>query len=160
MPGLGLTNLYLEDIAWDKLRLKKFLGVFSSDTLPFHLILPSKFSLISNFSSSKEKGTHFISVTYDAKAGEINYFDSYGAPCYLPELLRFLEQLKNSSEDCKVNYNSKQIQTFNSIYCGYFSLAHCLAFEKRNCSFDQFLNIFTSNASNKNETKCIDFLVD
>ena len=147
MPGL--SNIYLEKLS-KKLNLGYFMGVFSSDSLP-NVNKSRSFSLICNFSKQKDPGTHLIAILCRNK--NVFYFDSYGLPCYNPLILKFLKKLKKI-----VYYNSKTIQARDSIYCGYYALACCTAFENDN--IQNFLNIFTHRPTNKNENICIKYLIN
>ena len=146
----GLSNKYLEKLS-KELNLNYFMGVFSSDSLP-NVEKYRSFSLICNFSKQVDPGTHLIAILCENK--NVFYFDSYGLPCYNLYILKFLKKLRKKI----IYYNSKTIQAHDSIYCGFYALACCAAFEKDN--IQNFLNIFTRRPTNKNETICIKYLIN
>ena len=112
----GLTSKYLEDFG--KKYCNTFLGVYPSDLHP-NIKNKSTFSLIFNESKHDQEGTHFVGVYANRK--RIFLMDSLGLKCENENILEFLKSSKRDIVETK-----KQIQSFDSIYCGYFSIAFIL----------------------------------
>jgi hypothetical protein len=90
-----------------------FQGVYSADTLPSKPRL-----LISNTDPSNKPGTHWIAIFVDTN-GRGEYFDSYGRK---PSTL-----FENYMNDNCIDwiYNTKQLQSINSSYCGQYCCFYC-----------------------------------
>jgi hypothetical protein len=145
----GLTNGYVEKIG--KEHCKNFIGVFPCNIHP-KLRNNQKFSLIFNESKHDESGTHFVAVFYDCK--NVYYFDPLGLQCENDYILRFL-----SSFNKTITQNKTQIQSYNSIYCGYFCLAFVIFMTKQN-NLNKFLHIFNVNNLKLNDEIVVEFLIN
>jgi hypothetical protein len=145
----GLTNGYVEKIV--KKNCKGFIGVFPCNIQPKNMKNEKNFSLIFNESKHNEDGSHFIAVCSDSN--NIYYFDSLGLKCENAYILKFLNQF-----DKKIIENNKQIQSYNSIFCGY----HCLAFVlymSMNKKYESFFTFFDDNNLKLNDEIVIHLLI-
>lgn len=92
------------------MKIPNFRGVFMRDDLPRSK--PKRYEcMVVNHDSIKNSGTHwscFVKINNDAF-----YFDSFGK---LPPPLEIVDYL---GSDCRIYYNSKQYQKFNTIICGH-----------------------------------------
>ena len=111
----GLTNKYVEDIGKD-------IGTFPCNILPDIKNVKS-FSIIFNESRHDEEGSHFVAVFADKE--KIYYFDSLGLKCENKYILKFL-----SCSGRKIKENDIQIQSYDSIFCGYFCLSYIFYMSK------------------------------
>lgn len=93
---------------------EKFLGVFSSDTIPLKPFKrPS--GCVVNLDKSHDVGSHWI-ATYFPETGPSEYYCSYGLAPHIKRILSCL--------GTPYKYNSTQIQGLLSTVCG----QHCLFF--------------------------------
>ena len=83
--------------------LPHFLGVYSIDTMPRRMPVPSFY--ITNLSKAETAGTHWIAVTKPRK-GHLEIFDSLGFRSDL--ILPFL----NMREKIQLEYNVTQLQLY------------------------------------------------
>ena len=127
----GLTSKYLEELG--QKYCKNFLGVFPCNLHP-NIEKSVIFSVIFNESKHDETGTHFVCVY--AKKNDIFYFDSLGLKCENKYILKFLEKSQRNIIDV-----NKQIQSFDSIFCGYFCLSYIL-FMCLNKNLSSYFNMF------------------
>jgi hypothetical protein len=144
----GLTSKYLEDFG--KKYCNTFLGVYPSDLHP-NIKDNSKFSLIFNESKHDQEGTHFVGVYATRK--RIFLMDSLGLKCENENILEFLKSSKRDIVETK-----KQIQSFDSIYCGYFSIAFIL-FMCVHESPSMFLRIFSTKNLEANNKIVVDLII-
>ena len=117
----GLTNKYIEEFGLK--HCKDFLGVFPSDIQPVVKNLKS-FSIIFNESEHDEEGSHFVCVFL--KNGKCYYFDSLGLKLENENIITFLKKYIN----VKVIENNIQIQSFESLFCGYYCLSFLIFLSK------------------------------
>jgi hypothetical protein len=117
----GVSNHYIESILHPI--CKKFLGVFSADTIPEKLLEQDTFSIVCNLSKAGETGSHFVSII--ALRNRVLYIDSLGLPCIVPEICVFLAKLRKP-----LYINSKQVQATDSKYCGFYCILFVLYFDK------------------------------
>lgn len=102
--------------------IKGFLGVFASDQLPRNPPIGS--SLIANYSSSTQPGTHWIAMR-NLKTNNAEYFDSYGMEPDDEDLLlsrqtNFKGYLKANSSGT-VHRNDIDLQHTTSNVCGEYA---------------------------------------
>ena len=146
----GLTNDYVETLG--KKHCKSFIGVFPCNIHPEINKSTKQFSLIFNESKHNESGTHFVAVY--SNNNKIFYFDSLGLKCENEYVLKFLKSFEK-----EIIQNSKQIQSYNSIFCGYFCLAFVNFMSKQN-NLKHFLNIFNDKNLKLNDTIVVEFLIN
>ena len=125
-----------------KLRnLKNFLGVFSRDTLPIdHYALPC--SLVCNTDTQESQGSHWICIFID-QYGNGEYFDSYGLPPLHHEFIQYLTDHAQGG----FMYNKTMLQCLTCTTCGEYCAAY-LILRSAGYSYDQFINLFTTNTYN------------
>ena len=144
----GLSSIYVNKLA--KYCLKNFVQVIPCDHLKyFQLKVGDQF--IINLSDSSKVGSHFISISIKEK--EWVYFDSFGSECENRYILKELEKYEK-----RLICAPKQVQSLNSFFCAYFTIAHLISDEKK-MSLKIFLEIFESENLEKNDQICIDFII-
>jgi hypothetical protein len=122
-----------------------FRGVFSADNIPNQI---DSGSIICNLSRADEVGSHFVTIIIKPKY--VRYIDTFGIPCQIDGINRFLYQLNRL-----VLYNSTQIQSLKSSFCGYFTMLFCLQ-NDHNCGN----GITFSDNLTDNDQICIQYLSD
>ena len=143
----GLSNIFLNN--YIRPRCKNFIGVFSSDDLPSDpLTLPC--CLIANLSKRNQEGSHFVAM-YINKKNQLYYFDSF---IFLPPiwnkcLIKFLRPWieKNSFKVIL----SQPIQSFRSLFCGWYTCAFCLSVGSNLMTPQHFVKIFVKNHKSEND---------
>ena len=127
----GLTNFQIIDIAK---RLKINLNaVCAKDELKDYDLKPGLYVI--NLENSNQGGSHWVSLIIYTNKNKMHafYLDSFGQ---LPptEIEDFIKPLNE-----KLPYNNRQIQPFNSSYCGLYglSLAYVLQYHRTS---DNILN--------------------
>lgn len=107
-----------------------FQGVFSVDNLPKKPRL-----LVCNTDPSSQPGTHWIAIFVDSnRRGE--YFDSFGR-----KPSEIFEEYMN--DNCfEYIYNTKQLQSITSSFCGYYCCFYCM-FRCKGFDLSRIVNIFT-----------------
>lgn len=146
--GEGLTANYLENLG--KKHCKHFLGVFSCNMHP-NIENCEIFSVIFNESRHNEEGTHFVCVF--AKKNVIYYFDSLGLKCENDYIIRFL-----NSSGREIIEIRKQIQSFESVFCGFFSLSFILCMCK-NISEINYVKMFNTKNLKLNDIIVVDLII-
>lgn len=145
----GLTNKHVEDIG--KKHCKNFIGTFPCNILP-DVRGKEIFSLIFNESKHDEEGSHFVAVF--ANKNEIYYYDSLGLKCENKYILAFLETCSR-----KIKENNIQIQSYDSIFCGYFCLSFIIYMSKR-YSYKKYFKIFCKNNLKLNDKIVVELLLE
>lgn len=120
-----------------------FRGVFTIDTLPKR-IKKSESGII-NYDQITGSGTHWVAYYNHPKSKYVEFFDSFGL---YPgnEIQRFL---KTSGK--KILYNSSQIQSNDSVLCGYYCINYIRERNKNISPYD-VLYKFEQQPNRKNET--------
>lgn len=144
----GLSNNYLDSLMLN-LPIHSYEGSFPCDQTPILSSLKQPSSLIINLDTSSLPGSHWVSI-YHTKNLTL-YFDSYGRNPN-EELNKILK-----SGNKRVIYFNKRIQSFNSIFCGYFCVAFIIS-QEIGLSLNTFLNLFShteqiENTSPKTQSK-------
>jgi hypothetical protein len=147
----GITNNYIEDFL--RPLTTNFIGVFSSNNLPQNLPKTKTFSLVCNHDKVGEAGSHFITVIH------CNYFilyiDSLGLLCTISDIRNFL-----FSFELPVFYNSRQLQSIDSSFCGFYCILYVLYFDN---FLETFVSpsklFFNSNELSFNDALCINHIV-
>lgn len=114
--------------------LEDFLGVFSSNQIPFVDKKPSAFVI--NTDPSDKPGKHWVAV-YHKSNGEAEYFDSFGLPPLTPDILKHLED-----NAFHWHYNPTILQHYSSNTCGKYCILFLLL-RSRGYSFCSIVNFFT-----------------
>ena len=144
----GLTNKHVKDIG--KKHCKTFIGTFPCNILPdVHGM--ETFSLIFNESRHDEEGSHFVAIF--ANKNEIYYYDSLGLKCENKYILTFL---KTSGR--KIKENNIQIQSYDSIFCGYFCLSFVIYMTKQ-YNYKEYFKIFCKNNLKLNDKIAVELLL-
>lgn len=122
-----LSNLDLI-ILMDKRKNKKskFKGVFSRDELPNEI--KENEALIMNLDGMNGNGTHWTCIYCDNQSCE--YMDSYGLPP--PE--NAVEIMKKTKKP--IYYSTSQIQSTNSVLCGYYCVYYIMERDKGESMYD------------------------
>ena len=126
-----------------------FLGVFPCDKLPNLSETPLTFCIVVNLSTHDEKGSHWCIFYRHEQNDIIYYFDSFGMPPYINELIDFIHGKK-------FWYSVKTVQHPLSQLCGFYVIAFAIAM----CNglyFADFLKLFT-NDYKKNDVRILKFL--
>ena len=113
---------------------KIFSGVFSSDTLPTKINLPSL--LVCNTDEKDLPGEHWIAI-YVGADGKGEFFDSFGREPGQP----FNDFMDKHCE--RWIFNNRQIQNITSAFCGHHCIFYCMY---RSLGFD--MNTIVSKFSN------------
>jgi len=100
-----------------------FQGIFACNELPPKLENKKDFSIVVNLSPIEQNGTHWIAII--AKHNLIMYMDSFGLPIFNNYILQFIKNCKR-----KVVYNKQRIQSYQSVYCGYYTILFIMYYEK------------------------------
>jgi hypothetical protein len=131
---MALTNIFLEKLLK---HCSSFFGVYSCNNISKELLNKDRFSIICNLSPVTSIGTHFITIicfpTY------VLYIDSFGFPSMSENISSFLLKLNKP-----IFYNRKQLQDFNSNFCGYYTAMFIIFFDEHSKSSNTKLN-FSSN---------------
>lgn len=143
----GLTNGYVEKLG--KKYCSNFLGVFPSDFYP-DTNNKSTFSIIFNESRHDEEGTHFVAIF--ANKHYLYYFDSLGLKLENDYILNFVKMQNRSLVE-----NKTQIQSYESIFCGFFCLTFILYMEK--FKYKNFFNHFSTKNLTVNDKIVVDFFI-
>ena len=125
-PEGGLSNQFLHRFL--KPKCKKFKGVFAVDRCPKPEKMSRSFSIIVNLSESHLPGSHFVAV-YVNEDDYLYYFDSFAfpPPIYNHHLMLFLA--KWIRENRIISVMKWRIQSYESLFCGWFAASFCLFVE-------------------------------
>lgn len=115
MISKPLTNIEIETYL-TALNCKYFKGVFSADNIPN---IQPPFSIIINLSKHNEIGSHFVTILSDVTS--ICYIDTFGLPCFVESIIRFIHSFK-----LNILYNVNTIQNIKSQGCGYYCMLFIL----------------------------------
>ena len=141
--------LYTTDINSVLEKVPIFKGAYPSDLLTIRNRKDTQAYII-NTADSNHPGEHWIALVLDEN--ECLYFDSFG---YQLLNLDILYQLKKAGV-FRYQFNSKQIQPFQSENCGYYCIAFILSCQN-SVGFSKFLNNFSTNPEENNEI-CYEFI--
>lgn len=123
----GLSNHVLSDLLKHlSVNNQYYKGVFPFDNIPVNLCSESNFIIIVNI------GLHFVTVY--AQPNFVLYIDSLGNSSP-PNMRDFLYQCKRP-----VFFNERQIQSFSSTHCGFFSVLFVIFFvgKKKGIKIESF----------------------
>jgi hypothetical protein len=125
----------------------RYKGCYSANNLPTSLLRENRFSLVCNLAKTKEVGTHFVCIVCEDEY--ILYVDSYGLPCWTDSIFQFMQGFNKP-----ILHNARQIQSYSSRYCAFYSILYCMYFEVtwRNVSFKL---VFNNGNLNLNDSLCI-----
>ena len=116
--------------------IKSFVGVFSSDLIPYSITEPSCLNI--NTDPHNKAGTHWLAVCLRPKSYSAYSFDSYGLAPFLPSVHAFLRR------NCSLwTYNTKPMQSLTSTLCGHYCCLFVLYMD-RGYTPQQFVAIFDS----------------
>src|SRR5215471_20493197 len=116
--------------------VKSFVGVFSSDLIPYSITEPG--CLIINTDPHDEPGTHWLAICLQPKSYSAFYFDSYGLAPSLPSVHAFLRR------NCTLyDYNDIPMQSLTSTLCGHYCCLFVLYMD-RGYTPQQFVAMFYS----------------
>lgn len=143
---IGLTNKYVELVG--KRLIKNFIGCFPCDIQP-NVSKLKTFAVVFNESKHDEAGSHFVCVY--ASESRIFYFDSMGLALENDHIKLFVYSCQRP-----VTLIARQIQSFESNFCGFFCLCFLLYMSK-NLPPDNFFKCFSSELK-LNDKIVLDFI--
>jgi len=146
----GLTNKYVEDFGMK--HCDNFLGVFPCNIYPDVKKL-NFFSIIFNESKHDEDGTHFVCVYSDKNF--FYYFDSLGLKLENIYILNFINKNLNGK---KMIENKTQIQSYDSIFCGYFCLSFIIYMSSK-MNIKKYYKFFSTENLKINDKIVVELLV-
>jgi len=146
----GLSNEYLDSLG--KKLFRDFVGVFPCDIHP-SIGKKSRFSIIFNTGDSTTSGEHFIAIVKTAKS--VFYFDSFGKHPSDPNILTFLNNLKEKNR--RLIVWKKKIQDDSSIYCGFYCIGFIMHKRIINSNFNTLFTV--AKPLHKNDKKIVDFII-
>lgn len=135
-----------------------FKGVFSADCIPHNLAAISRFIIVINLGTRKGvRGKlpvgHFVTLV--ASPTSLIYIDPFGLPNMQPDINIFLQLCKRKN----VYVNLRQIQHFNSVYCGFYAILFACYFDKQYHSKKKLFSLHFKNSNlYKNDSLCVEYL--
>jgi len=145
----GVSNGYIFDVLKNKLKVKKFLDVFSADTIPTRTLRAKEGDkvCIVNLSKLDEIGTHFITLHIRPK--DIIIYDSLdlNLKIFSPTLWNHLRRGKKRL----VNGIGRQLQPEDSQFCGFYCIYFTLLISEDQFSNRKGLVRFKKNPVKKND---------
>lgn len=151
--GKGISNALVERLC-KKFCSNDFKGVYAANKLPIALASVGRFSIIVNLGEVEGDDTtlpvgHFVCIT--AEPNSISYIDPYGLPCIQPKVLHFLRESRRPMWE-----NVRQIQHFDSPYCGLYSILFTVYFDK---DAKRWLRMnFSKRDLRQNDRRCVNYL--
>ena len=94
------------------MKIPKFRGTFSKDTLPLKLSPNGESGIVNLEDFHAGEGSHW--VAYSTTTGTPCYFDSFGNLSPPRSIAEYLGP--------GIKYNYERVQNFNQIWCGHFCL--------------------------------------
>src|SRR6266487_642741 len=143
MKRTALSNIDISNMLQD---IFHFRGVFTRDILPKQM-LKMECGII-NSDTMNGVGTHWLAYFNDPKSNYVEFFNSFGIPPG-KEILIYLE---SSGKD--IIYNSSQIQSNDSVLCGYYCV-HFIKERSKGRSMYDILYSFNQEPSEYNETRVL-----
>ena len=146
-----LTTLQLNKILMNNPATKKmFVGTFPGCVLPS--TKAKQYSFITNTDLHHQSGEHWNA--WMVKGNHIIFFDSFGRD---PRDTSFPDNYKDILEKFNdLEYSKVQIQSFNSVTCGYFCI-HFIYVLSLGLDLEFFLNEYSNNFM-KNDEFVVDFV--
>lgn len=145
----GLTNKYVERLG--NQYLKTFVGVYPCDIQP-NVGEGEIFSIIFNESKHNEEGTHFVAIY--ANKRYLYYFDSLG----LKLENKYIEMFCGL-QGRQLIESKKQVQSFDSLFCGYFCISFLMFMEKIGY-FSRFFECFSKTDLNINNKIAVELIIN
>ena len=149
----GLTNTLIRNFCF-KTCTEDFKGLFSADRIPKKLCVYPRFIIVVNLGKREERANvsdlpvgHFVTIVGTPHA--VYYLDPYGLPCMQENVLHFLRECRR-----EVLENSRQIQDYDSVYCGMYSIL----FAKYADRDWPFKLEFCHKHLRRNDQKCVMYL--
>ena len=122
--GKGISNDVIRNVC-SALCSDAFRGVYSADRISVGIAALLDFIFVVNLEERASTTVgHFVTVVGTPE--HVLYIDPYGLPCDN-------EYINNFMRGCRrpIYHNEKQIQSFDSVYCGVFAMLFVLYFDKR-----------------------------
>ena len=158
----GLTNTYVNRLS-KQLLSKNFFGTFSCDRIKnvTNKVLKERqsFSLIINISPSSVMQGHFIALSFKASKNSLIIFDSLKLPFSDPNVARFLNQLKVQVPSLKIKYAKRQIQSFESNFCGYYVIGFLLSQDRLHETLTTYMRRFHLKPVKENDTIVLNYIL-
>ena len=144
MPPHPLANFEIQRY-YENERI--FIGVYSRNRLPKKI---KDGAYVINLDGYEDVGTHWIALF--CNKNEIVYFDSFGVE-HVPEEIKEFIGNKN------IITNIFQVQTNNSVMCGYFCIGF-IDFMRAGKNLTDFTNLFSPNDFEKNDDIILSYFKD
>ena len=144
MPPHPLANFEIQRY-YENERI--FTGVYSRNRLPKKI---KDGAYVINLDGYEDVGTHWIALF--CNKNEIVYFDSFGVE-HVPEEIKEFIGNKN------IITNIFQVQTNNSVMCGYFCIGF-IDFMRAGKNLTDFTNLFSPNDFEKNDDIILSYFKD
>ena len=144
MPPHPLANFEIQRY-YENERI--FTGVYSRNRLPKKI---KDGAYVTNLDGYEDVGTHWIALF--CNKNEIVYFDSFGVE-HVPEEIKEFIGNKN------IITNIFQVQTNNSVMCGYFCIGF-IDFMRAGKNLTDFTNLFSPNDFEKNDDIILSYFKD
>ena len=153
---IGLSNVIVARLARKIGRTTKddktFLGVYPADCIPAKFANRGRFAIIVNLGRwrrEEERGVvgHFVAIV--AEGDSVAYIDSFGQDCFQPDVRDFLRRCKRP-----IRHNNRQVQSFDSMACGFYALLYMLYFTGQH----RFRLTFSKKNLRANDAKCVMYL--
>ena len=133
-----LTTLQINKILKNNPSTKNFIGTFPACIIP--KTNKKNYSFIINTHDHFNSGEHWVAFVVRNK--KTYFFDSFGRNPFHYHFPKYFTTI------CKkfstIHYNSKQIQGFDKVSCGYFCI-HFIYFMSYNLNYSDFLKEYSKN---------------
>ena len=154
--GSGVTNTLVNRFCRE-ICSSDFQGVFSADCIPLRLAARPRFIIVVNL--GKRKGVegelpvgHFVTIA--ASPSTVTYIDPFGFPCVQRDINTFLHLCGR-----RVYTNLRQIQHFNSVYCGFFAILFASYLDRRHHAKKKIFQLrFKDTNLYQNDKLCMKYL--
>lgn len=135
---------YLNQLPRDKIQTAR---VYASDLLPASQILPST-AYVVNTMPHTHGGEHWVLIYLPPAdecggGGNIEFFDSFGRPPYLPEYQKFLRH--NARR--RYLFNKYRLQGFDTSFCAHYCLTYLYCRVVHRMTMNEFVQMFDISSS-------------
>lgn len=141
----GVSNHYIDSVL--KPICANYCGVFSANNIPISLRKKKVFSIVCNLSNEGQAGSHFVTIL--SFPNYVIYIDSLGLPCIIEPISNFLSRLNKP-----VFYNTTQIQSAKSKFCGFYCILFVLLYDRK----PNIKLSFTRKNLMLNDERCVEYI--
>ena len=162
--AIGLSNLYVNQLC-KQLLDNTYHGTYSCDEIKAVadklLREQISFSIIVNISPKSCSEGHFIALCFKSGEKTLIIFDSLRFSFKDPNVEKFVQKLNSSVSQLKIVNINRQIQSFQSSFCGFHTIGFLLSQDDRvQESLSDYMKRFHHLSLSKNDKVVMKYIIN